>query len=281
MRSLMQSGAATAMIQADQGIGGRQPRGRGVGVDGAAGRDPVRGGRPGRVPRRAGRPALDGTMAELPMDVDAVRELRTTGTTTRTVNGTSVTITVVGTSPEPSGPQGELDPRLGPYRLSGKHAYYQRGKGKRTLHDGAANAASIGRPAGRKRSASGSGSEGLVPRDCRWRSCCPGSKPGRWSASRAGICCRRWRSRRVRRPGSRSPAGSAAPKRSAVSGDGLEQTFDFTSTTRDTEDVFKEIVQSNEFTPRRTPRWTPRTRQLSPPSASTRAARSATTRVWR
>jgi hypothetical protein len=249
MRSLMQSGAATAMIQADQGTAG-VVRLEVEGWESTAPPVATRFAVSDLAEFLAAPvvPARDGTMAELPMDVEAVRELRTMGTATRMVNGTSVTITVVGTSPDPSGPGGELDPRLGPYRLTGKHAYYQRGKGKRTLHDGAAIAASTGEAGGQeevrmeavpKFSVAGVPVAVLLPWKQQWK--LAGFTRGNLLSSLALA------------PGEETRITVASWERRAKALEqsselDSEQTFDFTATTRDTEDVFKEIVQSHEFT---------------------------------
>jgi hypothetical protein len=191
-------------------------------------------------------PGRDGTMIEVPLDARAVRELRDRGELTLPLNGSQVLIKVLDAR-RPVGPQYGGLAWLSSYVLTGRRAYYQKGNvlrevsldpsGSSYSSDGGLSTSSpTPEP---KFSTVGLPVAVLLPWKQTWQ--LVGFTRGNLLSSLALA------------PGEETTITVASWERRAKALDqtaetDVEQTFDFSSSTRDTEDVFKEVVQSNEFT---------------------------------
>ena len=195
-------------------------------------------------------PAKDGSMVRVPLDKGSVANLRELGTTTLRISEGYVTISVLKSArPDPGEPEPVV---LGPaYVLTGKRGYHSLNdvrrdavpllmnyEGKITAHNGNASATDVKPPSTPQFSKVGLPIAILLPWKQTWK--LVGFTRGTLLSSLALA------------PGEETRVTVASWERRAKSLDqtaetDIEQTFDFTSTTRDTEDVFKEITQSNDF----------------------------------
>ena len=195
-------------------------------------------------------PAADGSMVRIPLDGLAVRQLRTTGKATFSINGADTTITIGhGVRPDPEGPEPML---LGPaYVLAGNRIRFGLNdirrdlggmvtsyEGKATGYNDNTTATQTTQATTPKFSKTGLPIAILLPWKQTWT--LTGFTRGNLLSSLALA------------PGEETRITVASWERRAKALDQLaetdtEQTFDYTSTTRDTEDVFREVVQSNDF----------------------------------
>ena len=202
-------------------------------------------------------PAADGSMIRVELDAASVASFRREGQLTTTVNGKQVLIGVLGRGykpvpdgPDPGGPLNGDTIILGPaYVLRHKIVYglddvrrdeldtVATADGKNTGYNGTASATQ-GKPSVPAFSKIGLPIAVLLPWKQTWK--LVGFTRGNLISSLALA------------PGEETRITVASWERRAKSLDqtaetDVEQTFDFTSTTRDTEDVFKEVVSSNDF----------------------------------
>ncbi|MFF8360306.1 hypothetical protein ACF063_43385 [Streptomyces chartreusis] len=194
-------------------------------------------------------PAQDGSMLRVPLDGPSVAGLREHGMARFALNGGVVTVSVAKVAPELEGPQPLL---LGPaYVRPGKYGRYSLDDvrrdtmrrlpgydGKITGFNGSAGATDSKPPSTPQFSRVGLPIAILLPWKQTWT--LTGFTRGTLLSSLALA------------PGEETRITVANWERRAKALDqtsetDVEQTFDFTSTTRDTEDVFKEITQSNDF----------------------------------
>jgi hypothetical protein len=199
-------------------------------------------------------PAKDGSMLQIPLDQFSVAALRERGQVELSVKGRDITITVLRRpGPDPAG-----DPRttvmLGSaYVLPAKYTRYTLKDirrdvidgtatvtydGKKTGYDGSSTATDTKKPSAPQFSKVGLPIAVLLPWKQTWT--LVGFTRGTLLSSLALA------------PGEETRITVTSWERRAKALDqtaetDIEQSFDFASTTRDTEDVFKEIVQSNDF----------------------------------
>ncbi|MGW2196785.1 hypothetical protein ACWCSH_31205 [Streptosporangium sp. NPDC001682] len=194
-------------------------------------------------------PAKDGSMLQVPLDGETVGRLRGQGTVTLSLNGSDLTLTVLKAGPDPEGPPPMV---LSPaYVLPGKYGRYTLADvrrdavplvtgydGKFTGPGGGGGATGTKPPSTPQFSKVGLPIAVLLPWKQTWK--LVGFTRGTLLSSLALA------------PGEETRITVASWERRAKAIDQtaeteIEQSFDFTSTTRDTEDVFKEITQSNDF----------------------------------
>nr|WP_221377512.1 hypothetical protein [Actinoplanes polyasparticus] len=193
-------------------------------------------------------PAKDGSMVRVPLDGDAVRMLRTEGNWAFVLNGTGVRIsTQKEWKPDPDWPPPvNLGPAYVPLgdlrwdlsRVRRDWGHLQNFDGKVTGAGGGTTATDPKPADAPQFSKAGLPIAILLPWKQTWK--LTGFTRGNLLSSLALA------------PGEDTRITVASWERRAKSLDQLaetetEQTFDYTSTTRDTEDVFREIVQSNDF----------------------------------
>ena len=190
-------------------------------------------------------PTTDGRSVALNLDAEAVRELRFGEATTVQAGGREVTLFLNGLTPV------EDDvPHLGPaYTLDPKYTVYDLRRVHRDLYW-----AKGGGWGGTTGSGTGTGTAPVAQAPLLSRSGLPVAilLPWRQTFALEGFTRGNLLSSLALAPGEETRITVASWERRAKAlvqsaETETEQTFDYTSTTRDTEDVFKEMVQSNEF----------------------------------